>query len=288
MNDTVWHKLQSIDPRVLYVVLLVIIAAPMLFPGMTLPIVPGQQSKDAFATIQKLGAQKPAKLVLLDGVWSASTRGESAWQTQAIMLQLMRLRIPFAIMSADPQNPQLMENIADALAKKNGYVYGRDYINFGFQVAYTQTLKGIVRDIKGTLKTDWTGKPLSGFSIMANVNSIKDVGAIAEITPSSTLDSWLGLVTQIYHTPLIYVPTAVMAPEGYPFRDSGQIAGIVIGVKGAGDYENLMGVKLEGTQVSTALSLVYALIIFLVILGNIGYHGSRLAAKNASNREKAV
>jgi len=49
-----------------------------------------------------------------------------------------------------------------------------------------------------------------------------------------------------------------------------------------------MGVKLEGTQVSTALSLVYALIIFLVILGNIGYHGSRLAAKNASNREKAI
>jgi len=179
MNDTVWNKLQSIDPRVLYVVLLVIIAAPMLFPGMTLPIVPGQQSKDAFATIQKLGAQKPAKLVLLDGVWSASTRGESAWQTQAIMLQLMRLRIPFAIMSADPQNPQLMENLADALARKNNYVYGRDYINFGYQVAYTQTLKGIVRDIKGTLKTDWTGKPLAGFAIMANVNSIKHARFVA-------------------------------------------------------------------------------------------------------------
>lgn len=287
MNNGIWQKLQSIEPRFLYVVLLVIIAAPMLFPGLALPIVPGQQSKDAYETIQKIGKENPPQLVLLDGVWSASTRGESQWQTQAIMLQLMRDHIPFATMSADPQNPQLMENIADPLAKKYGYVYGRDFVNFGFQVAYVQTLKGIVNDIKGTIKVDWNGKPLSQFPVLAHVNSIKDIGAVVEITPASSLDSWLGLVTQIYHTPLIYVPTAVMAPEGYPFRDSGQVAGILVGVKGAGDYEKLMGVKMEGTQVSTALSMVYALIIILVVVGNIGYHGGRLADKNAARREKA-
>lgn len=285
MNETIWQKLQSIDPRVLYVVLLAIIAAPMLIPKLALPIVPGEQSVQSYQAIARIAESKPPRLILVDGWWSASTRGESAWQTQAVLIEIMRLHIPFALMSGDPQNPQLMQNIVNSLAKKYGYVYGRDYVNFGYQVAYAQTLKGIVNDMKGTLKTDWQGKPLAQFPVMQNINSMEDIGAVVEITPTSSLtDLWLGLATQVYHTPLIYVPTAVMAPEGYPFRDSGQVSGIVIGVKGAGDFEKLLGVSLEGTQVSTALSLVYALIILLVILGNIGYHGGRRAARNRLQR----
>ncbi|MDR3708239.1 MAG: hypothetical protein P4L33_08055 [Capsulimonadaceae bacterium] len=278
MDNNVWQKLQSIDPRALYVVVLVMISASIVLPGLTLPIIPGQQSKDAFNAVVKAANTPGSKFMLVSGWWSASTRGENDPQTRAILTHLMRLHVPFGVLSFDPQNPQLMDNIETSLAQKYGYVYGRDYINFGYQVAPAQTLKGIVTNMKGTLKTDWHSKPLETFPVMANVNSIKDVAAVIDITPVSSLDAWLGLVVQKYHTPFIYVPTAVMAPEGYPYRDSGQVAGIVIGVKGAGDYETLLGVKMQGTQVSTALSMVYALIILLVIVGNIGYHGARRAA----------
>jgi len=169
----------------------------------------------------------------------------------------------------------------DKYAKKYDYVYGRDYVNLGFQVAFAQTVKGMVQDIKGTVKEDWKGTPLTNIPVLKNVKSIKDVSGIIDITPVASLDTWLGLATRVYDTPLVYVPTAVMAPEGYPYKDSKQIKGILMGVKGAGDYEYLMGVKEEGTQISTILSMVYGLIILLIIFGNIGYHGARISAQNA-------
>jgi hypothetical protein len=66
-----------------------------------------------------------------------------------------------------------------------------------------------------------------------------------------------------------------MAPEAFPYLDSHQISGMAIGIKGAGDYEKLLGMKSTGTQISSAMSLVYALIILLIVVGNIGYWADR-------------
>ena len=49
------------------------------------------------------------------------------------------------------------------------------------------------------------------------------------------------------------------------------MSGLLTGVKGAGDYEQLTAHKTFGTRATGALSLVYALIIVFVILGNVGY-----------------
>jgi hypothetical protein len=285
MNKNIWEKLQSIDPKALYVIALIAIALPLVFPKITLPIVPGEQSIKSYETLQAVGSQRPQKLVLVDTNWSASSRGENQWQTQAIIEHLMKMHAPFAVMSFESQGPQLDQNVIDKLAPQYGYVYGKDYVNCGYQLAMPQTLKGIVKDFKGTLRTDWQGKPLDKYPVLSSVKSMKDIGAIVEITPIGSLDYWLGLVTQVYHTPIVFAPTAVMAPEGYPYSDSNQLQGILIGVKGAGDYEQLIGVKREGTQVSTVLSMVYGLIIVLIVIGNIGYHGARIAAKRAAEAE---
>ena len=71
----------------------------------------------------------------------------------------------------------------------------------------------------------------------------------------------------------------------FPFLDSHQIEGLLAGVKGAGDYEELMGMKGGGTRVATALSLVYALIITLIVVGNIGYFAEKRALAAARTRK---
>ena len=114
---------------------------------------------------------------------------------------------------------------------------------------------------------------------MKDIKDLKDIGAIIEITPTGSLGTWIGLVQGKYNTPLLYAPTAVMAPDAYPFLDSGQVSGLLTGVKGAGDYEQLTGTHTFGTRATGALSLVYALIIVFVILGNVGYHVGRAAAR---------
>ena len=97
----------------------------------------------------------------------------------------------------------------------------------------------------------------------------------SKFTPSGTLDYWIAYVYGSYRTPLIYCPTAVMAPEGYNPLDAGQIKGMLTGMKGAAEYESLLGRQDFATRAAGALSTSHLLIIVLIIAGNIGYISSR-------------
>jgi len=272
-KGSVWARMQRVDRRVIYVLLLLSIIIPMLLPQVEFPILPSQQSKDFYTGIENVAEKTPAKIVIVDGFWASGTRGEQQWQTQAIFTHLMKRHLKFAMLSFDTQNKTLMPAIADKLAPQFGYEYGRDYINFGYRPnsVFQQTVKGMVNDIPGTIKKDARAQPIASYPIMNGIKDSKDVGAVIDITPVSSVGVWIGLFQGASQTPLFYAPTAVMAPEGYPYLDSGQISGILTGVKGAGDYEQLLKTKSFGTQATSALSFVYALIILLVIVGNIGY-----------------
>ena len=271
--------MQALDRRVIYVILLLSIIVPLLASHFTVPIVPSKQSQDFYDTVENIGRTQPDKLVIVDGNWSPSTRGENQWQTEAILTHLMKRHLHFAILSFDPQNNTVTQQIIDQLAPKYGYVYGRDYVNWGYRpvAVYAPTLKGLVQSIPGTIKKDYKGVPLASLGVMQGVQNMKDVSAVIEITPSATVDAWIGLVQGAYHTPILFAPTAVMAPTYYPYLDSGQLSGMLTGVKGAGDYEYLIGTQGFGTRATGALSLVYGLLIVLIILGNVGYYVTRRA-----------
>ena len=180
-----------------------------------------------------------------------------------------------------------MGDIIDDYKDKYGYVYGRDYVIVHFlqSSAYAQIIKGMARNIPETLKTDQQGKELSSIPLMKNVKTFSDISLLVEITPTASLDKWLQFLQGTQKVPIVVASTAVQSPEMFPFLDSHQIEGLLAGVKGAGDYEELMGMKGGGTRVATALSLVYALIITLIVVGNIGYFAEKRALAAARTRK---
>ena len=281
MNASFWQRMQRVDARIIYVLLLLSILIPLFDRQFSLPIIPSQEARKFYNVVQGLPHNK---LVIVDGWWSPSTRGENKWQAQAILTHLMRRHLPFAILSFDPKNNQLTQDIVNQLAPQYGYVYGRDYVNWGYrpQTVVVQIVKGLAQSIPGTIKTDWKGTPLAQIPVMRGIQNYSHIGAIVEITPSATADYWIGLApvgSGPGQIPLLFAPTAVMAPTYYPYLDSGQISGMLTGIKGAGDYEQLLGIRSFGTRATGALSLVYALIIAFVILGNVGYHVSRAGTR---------
>jgi hypothetical protein len=70
--------------------------------------------------------------------------------------------------------------------------------------------------------------------------------------------------------PLLYCPTSIMAPEAYPMLRSGQLKGMLSGLKGAIEYEVLLKEPGFATSASASLSWAHFMIIVLVIVGNIG------------------
>lgn len=287
MKPTFWDRIQTIDRRIVYAALLVSILVP-LFINVSLPNYPAKQSIDFYDTIQKIGDDPASanKIVIINGMWSPSTRGENEWQAEAVVTHLMRRHIHFATIAFDIQNNTIMQHdVVQPLAKKYGYVYGRDYVNWGFKPGsvYAVTIKGLVKDIPGTLKTDVNGTPLSQIPVMRTIKTRADVAAVVDITPVASTEAWLGLFEQNNNPPYLLAPTAVGAPTYYPYLDSKQIAGMLTGIKGAGDYESLLGTQSFGTRAAGALSVVYALIILLIILGNLGFYMARAARRRARN-----
>ena len=65
--------------------------------------------------------------------------------------------------------------------------------------------------------------------------------------------------------------TAVMAPKFYAYVASGQYVGLLGGMKGAAEYELLVGERGTAVTGMGAQSIVHLLIIAFVILGNIGF-----------------
>jgi hypothetical protein len=65
--------------------------------------------------------------------------------------------------------------------------------------------------------------------------------------------------------------TAVMAPGYYPFINTGQITGIVGGLKGASEYEKLVGIRADASLGMDSQAVIHVFIVGLMLLGNTAY-----------------
>lgn len=268
-----FEKLQSIDRRVLYLLLALVISAPLIW-NIEMPIIVSPAVKGVYNAVENIPADK---IGLISIVWDSGTIAENRPQTEALMRHMFMSGKKFAIIAFAPQGSKFAYDSAERIAKELGKKYGEDWVHWGYKPsgAMVPIMISFARDVQGTIGKDTHGTPLNKIPMMRRVKDIRDIGLIAEITPSGTLEFWIAYIYGPYRTPLVYGPTAVMAPEGFNPLDAGQIKGMLTGMKGAAEYERLLGRRDFATKAAGALSTSHLLIIVLIIVGNIGYVSSR-------------
>lgn len=301
------QKLQSIPTQTIYIVLMLCAAIPLFFK-VPLPNVPIDPSVDFFGNLMSL---KEGDRVLISADWTNSTRGESGAQTEALMRILMRKKIKFAVFSiGDPQAPQverdLIARVAEQEEKNVGYRYlpFRDYTVIG----YFPSGEGQATAINGNVLKSFAGRkdlPAGGVPtdvrrspVFQGVKSLSDFKYFINVTGSGTNTVYL---ERIQKTPLMFMVTGVMVPENQNYYDSGQIKGMIGGVKGALDLETLMengiapgesnnfpdgipGFKGmqnlgKGTAYYPTLHVCLFLLILAVLVGNVGMFLARKEAR---------
>ncbi|MHB1459133.1 MAG: hypothetical protein ACYC0V_19675 [Armatimonadota bacterium] len=272
-----YEKIQHIDTRIMYLILAVVIAIPLIW-NLNLPIIVSPAVQGAYDAVEKIPDNK---IAIISANWAAGTIAENKPQTEAIMRHMFMKGKKFAILSFDVQGSQFARDISDGLAKEYSKTYGVDYVHWGYRPFSNIVLliQGMARNVPKAIGKDINGTPITEIPMMKNIKDIKDIGLITEITPSGTLEVWIAYVYGIYRTPIIYAPTAVMAPEGFNPLDAGQIKGMLTGMKGAAEYEKLIGKPGFATKGTGALSASHLLIIILIIIGNTGYIISRIQNK---------
>lgn len=277
------NKLQHIDRRILYVLMVLVISVPLFIRPGKHPKVIMSEVTNAYNTLNNIPKNK---IVLISDVWGAGTVAENGPQTEVIVRHLFQRGTKFAIVSWDQVGNQLTYDIVSKVAHQMGKKYGTDWVHLGYQLFYPQVvLRGMAENFPKVMQHDRFGTNLSKLPAVANVKGYKDIGAVVEISPSGTMESWLAYFCGPYNVKLIFCPTAVMAAEAYPYIDSGQLSGMLNGVIGAFQYESLIGMKnarTDAAATSWALSSAHIFILFLIVLGNIAYLMSKHGGQQRS------
>ena len=162
------------------------------------------------------------------------------------------------------------------LAEEFGKEYGVDYVNLGYMAGGIVTLLGMGASIPNTFPSDYGGTPVREIPLMQEIENFEDIAFVMEVsagTPGTR--EWVQQVQSRYRIRFASGTTAVGAPNFYPYVQSGQLVGLLGGLKGAAEYETLIEAPGDATKGMDAQSIVHALIVVFILLGNVVYFVSR-------------
>ena len=121
--------------------------------------------------------------------------------------------------------------------------------------------------------------------MLEGVKSLKDVTyAISLGAGNPGVEAWYVFGKDKYKFELGGGCTGVIAPGLYPLLRSGQINGLIGGLRGAAEYESLIGQKGRAVAGMDAQSATHVAIIVLVGLCNIFYFTLRRQARQQGSQ----
>jgi len=282
--------LQSLPKPVLYGILILFTAVP-LFLKVKLPNRPEPFNVAFYDQLMKI---PDGGRVLIASDWTNSTRGESMGGFEVLLKILMRKNIKFAVYSTGAaEAPQVARDVIRDVSQREAQTGGRAYVPFEDYVVlgYFPNSEGTTNAINNNIRAAFAGKKdfppnspardVLASPVFRGVNSVADFNYLIVATASKTNEI---TVERVKKTPLMFVVTGVMVPENITYFSSGQIKGLVGGVKGVYDIENLMDQEPtfkgkdnlgKGTAYYLSLHFAIILLIIAVIVGNVAMFLSR-------------
>lgn len=283
-----WYEvISTIDRRVIYVLLTVLVILPF-FTRVTIPQNIMPQTQRLFDFIESVPPNDKAVIMTFD--YSPQTMPECHPMAKALLKHCFARNIPVIGVSFDPQGPGLavdaITSVVDrinhyATSKEDSLVYGKDYVYLGWKSGRIAAMLDMGESIAGVFPRDYFGTSVDSFPLMQRIRNYKEVAIAIVLSAAAYPDDWIRYPQTRYGVNIGAGLTAVMAPKYYPFLQTGQIAGMMSGMKGAAEYEKLVlehGYARELGTAETGMnsqSMIHILIIVFILLGNIGYFFSR-------------
>ncbi len=270
------EKIGSLDRRWIYLLVGISVVFPLIVP-MSFKISITPEARQLYDAVEAL---PDSSVVLLTFDYYPSTVAETEPMATAALHHLFRKHCRVVTLSTIPLGgPSMAERVTRTLARQYGKEYGTDFVNLGYKANYVAVLKGLGTSIEAIYPTDNSGTPLAELPLMDNVKNYDDISFIFVVSDNDIVTYWISIVNAQYGTPVGAGVTAVSAPKYYAFIGSGQMTGLLGGMKGAAEYEILADVRGQAEKGMGMQSLVHLTIILLVILGNAAFFADRWARK---------
>lgn len=257
----------AMDRRIIFVVIAAGVVVPTLLP-MHLSV---SASPPTVAFYELLENLRPGTPVVVSIDYDPATTAELTPMAQAIFRHCWRRHLPLIVMSVDPGGAGLAVALTDGFARETGARYGRDYCLLGYKAGIDAVILAWGRNVRLAYPTDYYGRSLDALPVMRGVRSYRDVGVVISLAAAGYPEYWVAFAHERFGARLAAGVTAVMAPDYYPFLQTGQLSGMLGGLKGAAEYETLIGRPGDGMRGMDAQAAVHVAVVALILLGNVAY-----------------
>jgi hypothetical protein len=287
-----FERIVHLDRRWIFLLVLLSVATPIVVP-IGLPVTTTGPTRSAFEFIEAL---HEGDVVLISFDYGPSSAPENDPMAEAVMRQCALKKFRFIVCALYPLGGLGLAN--NVVAKITGEFPnlrdGVDYVNLGYKDGAAAVMRHMGEDIAGAFPTDVHGKPTSEIPLMKGVHDLRQVKLVFTAATGLIGEWWITQVHPQVGIPVIIGPTAVSAPKYYAFLNSGQLVGMVGGMKGAAEYESLLRARYpelakfySTTRAFTATkgmdgqTVLHTVILLLLVLGNVAYLKHRKASARA-------
>ncbi|MBI5869003.1 MAG: hypothetical protein HZB43_12080 [candidate division Zixibacteria bacterium] len=116
---------------------------------------------------------------------------------------------------------------------------------------------------------DYEGHPLATLPLGSRIHNYRDIALVISVADGSMPTYWVEYAQARYDVKIVAALTAVMVTSYIPYLESHQLTGIVAGLRGAAEYEQLLSAPGAGSRGMDAQSAIHALIAVLIVAGNV-------------------
>ncbi len=270
------ERMLKIDRRIIFLVIGLCTLVPLLYP-VGLPIKVSPEVRGVYDYIENL---PPGSVFLLSMDFDPASKPELYPQSIAILRHAFRKNLRVIVMTLWVTGIGLADQVVSQVAQETGKVNGRDYVFLGWSPGAGSVIINMGQDLYTTFPFDYYGKPTKGLPVLEGVQNLRDVNyAVSLAAGNPGVEAWYVFGKDKYKFELGGGCTGVIAPGLYPLLRSGQINGLIGGLRGAAEYESLIGQKGRAIAGMDAQSATHFAIIILVVLCNIFYVALRRKQK---------
>jgi hypothetical protein len=267
------QKLLLVDRRIIFLLVLLGALVPIIRPiGLGVQISPPVRA--VFDYVEGL---KPGDTVLLSFDYGPGDGPELDPMANAILRHCAKKGVRvlgislFPLGGVDMGIARLGQLSAELQARD-----GVDWVNLGYKDGGQAAMKAMGEDVAAVFPADVNGVAYGEVPMLRDVRSYRDMQLAISLATSVLGEWWINLVNAQFGVPVAVGTTAVSAPRYYAYVEAKQAIGVIGGMKGASEYEELVervypdlkGLSRTATMGMDVQSIVHVVIIFFILFGN--------------------
>jgi hypothetical protein len=274
-----YEKFLHIDRRYIFIFVALGVIIPLVWP-LGLAVTTSPPVENVYNAVEELAPGTP---VLVSVDYDPSTQPELSPMTVAVLRHCFSRDLPVIVTTLHPGGPGLALEISDRISKEAGAVYGEDYVFLGYKVGVSAVILSIGQDFHVSFPADYFNTPIDEIPLMQEIQDYDDIGLVITMSGSTFPEAWVAYAHERYGQKIAAGVTAVMAADYYPFLQTGQLVGLIGGLKGAAEYEKLINRPDDGLKGMDAQTIVHLFVVLMILLGNIAF----IFVQRAKKREAA-